>query len=96
MFGGKRRVEEDLERIRRANLPPRAPEAAETMEAVKHAEHTGASEPAGDAQNREAPVDIGTKEIIALILTAFSYVLPYVGIFAVLLLGIWLVLQLLS
>lgn len=76
MFGNRRRVEEDLERIRKANLPE------EMIEAEKPP---------------EPPAErIGGKDILAMIIAAFSVIVPYVLIFmavmaAIVLVVYWLV-----
>jgi len=64
-----RRVEEDLERIRKANLPPekREEEEAKEREAMEALE-------SGD-------VKITVKDVIAMIIAAFSIVIPYALIF---------------
>lgn len=76
MFGNRRRVEEDLERIRKANLPE------EMIEAEK------LTEPPAER--------IGGKDILAMIIAAFSVIVPYVLIFmavmaAIVLVVYWLV-----
>ena len=60
-----RRVEEDLERIRKANLPPEIREAEEekerkAIEAIKSGE-----------------TRITAKDILAMIIAVFSLVIPY-------------------
>lgn len=60
-----RRVEEDLERIRKANLPPEKLEAEEAKEqAVRDAISTG-------------EIRITFKDIFAMTIAVFSLILPY-------------------
>jgi len=121
MFGGRRRVEEDLERIRLANLPtanlPQANLPDENQPQVNSdadasnahdenidlanqnaiTEQTGVdylTEQAEQANIQDKLKEITNKEILAMILAALSHVVPYVGIFALLLLGIWVALRL--
>lgn len=68
MFFHRRRVEEDLERIRKANLPSPSDEA----------------EMGGTSLNRPEKRDedrIGVKDILAMIIAIFSIILPYVLVF---------------
>ncbi|MEG1557262.1 MAG: hypothetical protein RR368_02385, partial [Oscillospiraceae bacterium] len=68
MLFGKHRVEEDLERIRKANLTPEKAEAERLAEEQqrKRIEENG---------------KIGAKDFIALVFAAYSVVLPYVLVF---------------
>ena len=84
MFGGKRRMEEDLERIRRANLPPAALAAEEFRER------------ADKEAIRENLKDVGPKQIFSMTIAVFSIVLPYLGGFVALLLAFWLVIRLMA
>ncbi|MCL2819730.1 MAG: hypothetical protein FWD38_02710 [Oscillospiraceae bacterium] len=84
MLFNNRRVEEELERIRKANLPP--PKADEEVALI-------ASEAAdGDEDENPTivddyiePADIGftAKDILAMIIAAFSIILPYAAIFII-------------
>lgn len=75
MFFNRRRVDEDLERIRKANLPE------EKLAAEKPPE--------------PAPERIGGKDILAMIIAAFSVIIPYVLIFLAVVGGIaWLLYRL--
>ena len=69
MFG-KNRVEEDLERIRRANLPDKYPES---------------DHPHEKKRKKREPVNtedrIGFKDILAMIIAVLSIVLPYAAVF---------------
>ena len=71
----KRIVEEELERIKKANLPPEKPEAEETIER----ETTEEPETTEAIQTDE--VKITPKDIIAMIIAAFSIIIPYALIF---------------
>lgn len=62
MLFGKRRVEEDLERIRQANLPEKY--AAEQEQKVQE-----------KASKEER---VGAKDVFAMIIAVFSIILPYV------------------
>jgi hypothetical protein len=64
-----RRVEEELERIRKANLPPEAREAEETQER--------------EAAETIQPDDtkITAKDVLAMVIAAFSIVIPYAVVF---------------
>lgn len=73
MVFNKRRVEQDLERIRKANL---------TDEQRAHEEAQAQEE-----QRRLASIEkIGKKDILAMIIAAFSVILPYVLVFV----SVWL------
>ena len=69
MIFGNRRVEEELERIRKANLTPEQKEAEE----------------ANEREMREAvqsnDLKITAKDILAMIIAAFSIIIPYALIF---------------
>jgi len=72
---GKRRVEEELERIRSVNLPPDKTEA-EVAEDIT------------DDVIIEKPIEtdevkITAKDILAMTIAAFSIILPYVAIFII-------------
>ena len=68
MLFSNRRVEEELERIRKANLPPAKPEEEVAVIATE--------ETAEDAD-----VNITAKDIFAMIIAAYSIILPYAAIF---------------
>ena len=78
MFGYNRRVEEDLERIRKANLPP------ERL----------ANEIASEQNARDKLESITKKEIFSMIIAAWSIVFPYLTVFAAFLLLFWLAIRL--
>ena len=69
MFSQKRRVEQDLERIRRANLSPEALEAEERQ--TRRADEI-------ERANKE---HFGFKDVLAMIIAVLSLLLPYVLIF---------------
>lgn len=81
MFFRHRRVEEDLEKIRRANLP-----------AEKLSQELAEEESARQAA-RENLEGITAKDILAMIIAVFSLILPYILTFVVV---IWAVLSLLG
>jgi hypothetical protein len=66
MLFSRRRVEEDLEKIRKANLPP------EKLEEERRREQKG----------KENLTKLEKGDIPAMIIAAFSVLLPYVLIFA--------------
>ena len=68
----KRIVEEELERIKKANLPPEKPEAEEV-------EETEELEVTETIQTDE--VKITAKDVLAMIIAAFSIIIPYALIF---------------
>ena len=72
MFFGNRRVDEELERIRKANLPA-GKEAGEVADMVE----------TGESAEPEEPVEIGftAKDVLAMIIAAFSIIIPYALIF---------------
>ena len=91
IFGNRRVVEEELERIRLANLPPPRVESAEEKEgetadaigseAIIAGEVTETAETT-ETEDYDEPVEsveIGftAKDILAMIIAAFSIVLPY-------------------
>ena len=78
------RVEEDLERIRRANLPP---EALADENAARLADRE---------RIKERVKDVAGKEIFAMVLAALSVILPYVGVIALILLGFWAMIRLMA
>jgi len=78
------RVEEDLERIRAANLPP---ETLAGEDAAKKAD-TGLI--------KDKTKDVTSREIFAMALAALSVVLPYVGVIALILLGFWAMIKLIA
>jgi len=65
----KHRVEEDLERIRKANLPPDVLEAEEKKE----------REAVEALQSDD--VRITAKDVLAMIIAAFSIIIPYALLF---------------
>ena len=74
MFG-KHRVEEDLARIRRANLPQKYPDPA-----VPQAKRSKA----------EQEERFGAKDVLAMTIAVFSILLPYVAVFiAIMGLVVW-------
>ena len=74
MFG-KRRVEEDLARIRHANLPQKYPDPGLPRRERREA----------GPQER-----IGAKDVLAMIIAVFSILLPYaVAFIAVMALVVW-------
>lgn len=79
MFFQKNRVEEDLRRIREANLP------AATIQAEAKAQQR--------SKSREAMDHIGLQDIAAMVIAIFSLILPYViafvGIMAAVVLGFY-------
>ena len=83
LFGGRRRVEEDLERIRAANLP-----AADKPAQPEQPPDDIDQSPTPDGCSPDA------KTTLSFVLAAFSVVLPYVGGFAVMLLALWLLIRL--
>jgi hypothetical protein len=69
VFFNNRRVDEELERIRKANLPPEQLEAEEAKEReVKEAFESD-------------DVKITAKDILAMTIAALSILLPYAAIF---------------
>ena len=84
MFKMKSRVDEDLERIRRANLPA---DILAREDAEKEAEIRAAKEKAEG---------VSPKEFLAMTLAALSVVLPYIGAVALVLLGFWLMIKLMG
>ena len=68
----KRIVEEELERIRVANLPPEKTEAEEVEET---------EEPEAIEAIQTDEVKITPKDILAMIIAAFSLIIPYALIF---------------
>lgn len=79
MFFRRRKVEEDLERIRKANLSPEKLQEEERREQAMQAV---------SGENRE---HLGAKDIFAMIIAVFSLILPYVlGLLAVWALVVWL------
>jgi len=83
LFGGKRKVEEDLEKIRRANLPTNS----------DHDEPHD-SNPKLDGEKKVETLRF--KDVFAIILALLSLVMPYFLVFAALLLGIWLLVRFLA
>lgn len=79
MLGQHRRVEEDLERIRKAN---RSPEQAAREDAQERA-----------LKKRLKEEPFGAKDIFAMIIAIFSLILPYllafVGILGSIVFAIW-------
>jgi len=71
MLFGRRRVEEELERIRAANLP-----------SEQEKEETEVKNESGSDETVES-VDLGItgKDVLAMIIAAFSIVIPYALIF---------------
>lgn len=67
MFWQKRRVEEDLQRIREANIPHVAKEAEERARRFEIAR----------AENGR----IGPKDVFAMIIAIFSIIIPYALVF---------------
>jgi len=85
MFGfNKRRLEEDLERIRKSNLSPEK-RAAED-----------AAEQADKEFIREALKGVRAKDVFAMTIAAFSVVLPYFGGVVAFMFLFWLFTQVLS
>lgn len=79
MFFQKRRLEEDLARIRRANLSP---------EKLREEEAAEQKMKAAVQENRER---LSAKDVFAMIIAVFSLILPYVlGLLAVWALVVWL------
>jgi len=79
MFGknlfGKGRVEEDLARIRHANLPEKYPDPARPP--AKRSKRSERPErPEAEPQER-----IGAKDVLAMIIAVFSILAPYVAAF---------------
>lgn len=68
MIFGKKRVEEDLDRIRRANLPP---EKFEEDNRKNNNEKT----------DFEEKIKLEKNDILAMILAVFSLILPYIILF---------------
>ena len=77
MFWNRNRVEEDLQRIREANLPREKEKAREAADRLQ--------------KTRDLTGRIGVKDVVAMILAIFSLILPYVVAF-VLALGLFVVL----
>ena len=72
MFFNNRRVDDELERIRKANLTPEQQEAEEKKEReIKQAIESG-------------DIRITAKDVLAMIIAAFSIIIPY-AIFFILL-----------
>ncbi|MDL2220249.1 hypothetical protein LJC55_01130 [Eubacteriales bacterium OttesenSCG-928-N14] len=67
MFFGRHRVDEDLERIRRANLTEEQLQREDADNAQRQAQLDALPKPEG-------------KDTIAMILAAFSVLLPYIGV----------------
>jgi len=62
----RRRLEEDLERVRKANLPPEALEAEEAQEMeIRRSFESG-------------EIEVTAKDILAMTIAMFSLILPYV------------------
>lgn len=79
MFFQRKKVEEDLARIRKANLTP-AQLKREEEEQQK-----------AEAKYKENTAGIGAKDIFAMIIAVFSLILPYVlALLAVWALVVWL------
>ena len=74
-FFSNRRVEEDLERIRKANLPDKNDIGEEVIDSE-------IGETFETAENIET-VDIGftAKDVLAMIIAAFSIIIPYALLF---------------
>ena len=84
MLWNNKRVEEDLERIRRANLPRERLTAEQAAQKI-------------DENNiKENLKDISAKEIFLMMIAALSVVLPHIGIIAVMLFLFWLVIRLMA
>jgi len=80
MLFGNRRVEEELERIRKANLPPPSDsESLSSLEAGDSDESVGSVESADSAGFVEEK--FSAKDILAMIIAAFSILIPYALIF---------------
>ncbi|MDD4779678.1 MAG: hypothetical protein PHT02_03575 [Tissierellia bacterium] len=62
MLFGRNRVEEDLEKIRRANLPP---EKLEEEDKIKK-------------EQEESMLQLEKNDVLAMILAVFSLILPYI------------------
>ena len=81
IFGNRRVVEEELERIRLANLPPPREEAAELTEDIIETDTLSVEEEAEaeEAIDSVETVEIGftAKDVLAMIIAAFSIILPY-------------------
>jgi hypothetical protein len=89
LFGGaKRRVEEDLERIRKANLPEKKQTAGDA------GGENGLTE--RGAEPLAEPAQLDKKTIFSLVAAALSVILPYIGGFALLLFTFWALTQLLA
>ena len=90
-FGIKNRVEEDLARIRRANLPDERPDS-EHAERTEQTERTQTKRQKRiNRNNIDADERIGIKDILAMIIAALSIVLPYLAAFvAILGLFVWM------
>jgi hypothetical protein len=80
MLFGRRRVDEDLERIRKANLPP----------------DQLAAEEAAQRRARENAKEFTVRDIFSMTLAAFSIVLPYVAVFAAFFGLVYLVVKLMA
>jgi len=78
MLFGNRRVEEELERIRKANLPSEQ----EKIEEITDCEILSVEEAVDSVKPAES-VDIGitAKDVLAMIIAAFSIVIPYALLF---------------
>lgn len=72
MLFQRRRVEEDLERIRRANLPPDQLAAEDAKRRQQ------------EAVGRRNLEGMGPKDILAMVIAVFSLILPYALAFALL------------
>lgn len=80
MLFGKKRVEEDLERIRRANLP------AEKLAAENKANNINNIDNIDNIDNVEETIlheklALEKNDVLAMILAVFSLILPYVTAF---------------
>ena len=91
MFGGKRRVEEDLGRIRGANLPNNAPPPDSIIADGIAGKAPPPQDPAGDDYT-----DAGAKTIFSIVVAVFSLILPYLGAVAALLFLFWLAFRLMA
>ena len=84
MFWNNKRLEEDLERIRQANLPP------EKLAAEQ------AARKSDEDDIKEKLKDTGAREIFVMMIAALSIILPYIGMIAVMLLAFWFVIRLMA
>lgn len=79
MFFQRRKLEEDLTRIRKANLSP------EKLREEEDAEQKA------EGAFQEARSHLGAKDVFAMVIAVFSLILPYVlGLLAVWALVVWL------